>query len=173
MSDKLASIEKQVAAIIEQGAPPLARWHPALSGDIDILIDREGHWFHEGRVIKRPGLVRLFASILRREDDGDYYLVTPVEKWRLRVALHPLVVTDFETMPGGTGLELVLNTSATVKLEHSGQWFREPKAESAAAVRLEYGRSALFSRPAWYRLVAAASVDADGESLEIAGLSLS
>ncbi len=62
-----------------------SHWDPPLCGDIDIRIARDGIWWHEGREIRRPELVRLFASVLRREADGDHYLVTPVEKWRIAV----------------------------------------------------------------------------------------
>ena len=69
--------------------PPVHLWNPPLSGDIDIVIDREGRWFHEGDEIKRASLVKLFASILTCEGD-EYFLVTPVEKWRIKVDVAPL-----------------------------------------------------------------------------------
>ena len=50
-----------------------------------MTIETDGRWVHEGRTIRRESLVKLFAGILRREDDGEYYLVTPVEKWRIQV----------------------------------------------------------------------------------------
>ena len=84
------------------GQPPLHLWHPDLSGDIDIVIQRDGSWFHEGDPIRRHALVKLFASILRREEDGAYYLVTPVEKWRVRVEGLPLQVVDFDCEGEGT-----------------------------------------------------------------------
>lgn len=74
-----------------QKLPPIDRWNPALSGDMDMRIARDGTWYHEGQPIERQNLVRLFSTILRREEDGDYYLVTPVEKWRISVDDAPLV----------------------------------------------------------------------------------
>lgn len=65
--------------------PPVERWNPPLSGVMDLRIARDGLWHHQGRPIEREALVRLFASILRRDVDGQYYLVTPVEKWRIQV----------------------------------------------------------------------------------------
>ena len=53
--------------------PPLARWHPPLSGELDMRIARDGAWYHEGTPIQRQNLARLFSTILRREDDGCYY----------------------------------------------------------------------------------------------------
>ena len=60
----------------QESQPPIHLWHPELSGDIDIIIRANGDWYHEGGLIKRQQLVKLFASILRRESDGEYYLVT-------------------------------------------------------------------------------------------------
>lgn len=82
--DQLA---KQVSA---ERPPPVERWNPPLSGDIDLRIARDGTWYHEGTAFQRESLARLFASILRRDEDGQYYLVTPVEKWRIQVDDAPL-----------------------------------------------------------------------------------
>lgn len=80
----------------QAGRPPIEKWQPALSGEIDIQILADGRWVHEGGEIKRHELVKLFASILRCEADGHYYLVTPVEKWRLQVEDLPLLIVDME-----------------------------------------------------------------------------
>lgn len=71
--------------------PPVDKWHPELSGDIDIFIDKNGQWYHEGDPILREKLMRLFSTILKREGD-EYFLVTPVEKWRIKVEDQPFVV---------------------------------------------------------------------------------
>ena len=68
-----------------RGTPPVERWEPESCGDIDIVIRRDGSWLHEGSPIARPALVRLFSSVLRRDADGETYLVTPVEKLRITV----------------------------------------------------------------------------------------
>ena len=68
-----------------------------------MAIAADGTWFHEGVPIKRAELWQLFAGILRREDDGEYYLVTPVEKCRVSVALHPLIITDIVLARVGQG----------------------------------------------------------------------
>jgi hypothetical protein len=64
--------------------PPVGSWSPHVSGQIDIHIDYQGRWFHEGGHFDRQDLARMFASILRKEDDH-YYLVTPTEKLKIRV----------------------------------------------------------------------------------------
>lgn len=138
--------------------PPLHLWHPDVSGDIDIVIRRDGSWVHEGRPIERESLLRLFASILRREDDDEYYLVTPVEKWRLRVECLPLLVVNFESEGeegGEQKLRVLLNTGREYLIDREHPLFL-PKLEGVediAAVRLDNGLAALFSRSAWYRLV--------------------
>ena len=93
MANPLEGIEKQVRRR-NFDSPPLPLWHPPLSGDIAIRIAADGSWYHEGTLIQRKSLVRVFASILRREEDGEYYLVTPGAKWRIEVELHPLIDTD-------------------------------------------------------------------------------
>jgi hypothetical protein len=155
MTDTLAAIEQQARKGRNFDQPPLHLWHPPLSGDIDIRIAADGSWYHEGRPIVRASLVRLFASLLRREADGDYYLVTPAEKWRIRVELHPLIVTEIDAAEEGGQLVLKarLNTGRQVVIDTVHPLFLEPAVGEIAAVKLEHGVSALLSRAAWYRLV--------------------
>lgn len=155
MSNELDSIEKQVSGGRNYDAPPLHLWHPDLSGDIDIQITADGSWYHEGAKISRQAIVRLFASILRREDDGEYYLVTPGEKWRITVDVHPLLVSDVSWGEGdkaGT-VQATLNTGKTFDIDPAHPLFLEPAMDNVAALKLPHGLAALFSRNAWYRLV--------------------
>lgn len=155
MDDKLESLEKQVEQRRNFESPPLHLWHPPLSGDIPIIIKADGSWYHDGGRINRESLVRVFASILRREEDGDYYLVTPGEKWRIQVELHPLLVTDVDKVEegGSTVLEATLNTGKRLTIDSNHPLFLEPDVGDIAGLRLDHGLTALFSRPAWYRLV--------------------
>jgi hypothetical protein len=102
--------------------------------------------------------MRLFASILRREEDGEYYLVTPAEKWRIAVELHPLLVTDVENTVecGEPVLLATLNTGKSVTIDTDHPLFLEPLVGDIAVLQLDHGLTALFSRAAWYRLVAMA-----------------
>ena len=79
-----------VSAVQERGLPPVEKWNPPLSGDLDMRIARDGTWFYLGSPITRPGMVKLFSSILKREGDA-FFLVTPVEKWRISVEDAPFV----------------------------------------------------------------------------------
>lgn len=135
--------------------PPLDRWHPEHCGDIGMEIRADGSWWHDGSQIRRSELVQLFASILRLEEDGEYYLVTPVEKVVVKVALHPLRVTDAEPLAGHSPevLILTLNTGGQIPLDNRHTLTPEPLAADAAYVTLDNGLTALFTRAAWYRLV--------------------
>ena len=62
--------------------PPVKQWTTQLCGDIDIVINRQGTWLHEGVEIKRPSLVKFFSSLLLKVET-DYFLITPEEKWRI------------------------------------------------------------------------------------------
>ncbi|MFT7288594.1 MAG: hypothetical protein ACI87W_002716 [Halieaceae bacterium] len=150
----------------------LASWTPRLNGDIEIQILSDGSWQHDGEPIRREGLVRLFASLLRREEDGDYYLVTPVEKWRIRVERHPLSVIDIQeqraTEPSASGdvgsavattnWYALLNTGGRCLLGGANRL--TPAGESGEPyLDLPNGLSAQLTRAAWYRLIESASTD--------------
>lgn len=148
-------IDGDIDSVTGQVMPPIERWNPPFCGDIDLEIRADGSWWHEGSAIKRRELVRLFASIMYRDEEGSYYLVTPVEKVRIRVALHPLMVVDAEPVLGSSPetLMLTLNTGGHIPLDARHPLATEPRAADAAYVQLSRGLTALFSRPAWYRLV--------------------
>jgi hypothetical protein len=74
----LAEIQAELAR--GRSLPPVEKWNPAHCGRIDMRIARDGAWYYMGTPIARPAMVRLFSTILRREPDGEYVLVTPVEK---------------------------------------------------------------------------------------------
>lgn len=80
-SDALSRLAQAAAG---RGLPPVHLWNPDHCGDIDVVIGADGVWRHEGSPIRRPELVRLFSTVLRKDGD-DYCLVTPVEKLTLKV----------------------------------------------------------------------------------------
>lgn len=153
----MPSLDSIEQALHEQPRkPPIEKWHPPLSGDIDIHIDTRGDWYHEGTQIKRQPLVNLFASILRREDDGNYYLVTPVEKWRIRVDDTPLLAVDMEVIESEERQKVIfrLNTDELVALNDK----RSLRIENADAqprpiLELDNGLSARLTTALFYRLI--------------------
>ena len=167
------TLERLQTLLRDQPAkPPIERWEPPLSGDMDMEIRSDGEWYHEGGRIVRRELVRLFASILRREGDGAYYLVTPVEKWRIRVEDAPLVAVDFECAGEGERRELAfrLNTGEWVPLDasHRLDVTEAEDGEPRPYLSLERGLHALVARAAYYRLVdlAIAAGPVPGEGAE-------
>lgn len=106
-AEKLAA---QVPRAGGRSLPPVHLWNPPYQGKIDIRIARDGTWFHEGGEIRRPGLVRLFASILRR-DGEEYVLVTPVERVGITVDDAPFVAQDVEITGTGRDLALTFHTN--------------------------------------------------------------
>ena len=97
---KIDDIIKQIQnaegkASANRPLPPVDQWHPPFSGDLDMRITRSGAWFYLGSEIKRPALVKLFSSILLYEG-GEYYLVTPVEKYRIQVDDVPFIIVASE-----------------------------------------------------------------------------
>ena len=78
----------------DKGPPPVERWNPPFCGDIDMEIRPDGTWFYMGSPIGRQPLVRLFSTVLRKDEDGRTYLVTPVEKLGIRVVDAPFVAVE-------------------------------------------------------------------------------
>jgi hypothetical protein len=94
----LAELQKQLAS--QQGKlPPVDKWDPKFCGDIDLEIKHDGSWHYMGTPIGRQALVKLFASVIKREGD-DYFLVTPVEKVGIRVADSPFIITQWQQQDG-------------------------------------------------------------------------
>lgn len=93
------------------GLPPVQLWNPPYSGDLDMRIARDGTWYHEGGVIRRPAMVKLFSSILKLEY-GKFFLVTPVEKVGISVEDAPFVAVDCD--PTGEGAAQLLSFTTHV-----------------------------------------------------------
>jgi hypothetical protein len=162
------SLLGELESIGEMELPPLHRWHPPLSGDIDITIGRDGRWSHEGTVITRQRLVRLFSSILRREDDGCYYLVTPAEKWRVQVEDAPFhcVLVDNDGQGEEQVLTFTTNVADKVVLDAEHPLRFEISAETqqpSPYLLVRHGLEALLARSVYYHvmeLAVAEEVDA-------------
>jgi len=153
IEDFLYRMEDFAATGLRDRAMALACWEPPLSGAMDIRIDSAGIWHHDGRPIRRQSLVRLLASVLRREDDGAYYLVTPAEKWRIDVDELPLLVVDCTLMPGtAPTFQLNLGYPVTATAQPPLRRHRLRDGEEIPSLPLPNGLAALFARAAWYRL---------------------
>ncbi|HMN38985.1 MAG TPA: DUF1285 domain-containing protein [Hyphomicrobium sp.] len=107
-----AGLEALVAAAGASGATrPVETWNPPYCGDIGIAIKEDGTWMFKGSAIGRPALVKLFASILRKDEDGRTYLVTPVEKVDCEVADAPFLAVEMAVTGEGRGQALTFRTN--------------------------------------------------------------
>ncbi|GAM96559.1 proteophosphoglycan precursor [alpha proteobacterium U9-1i] len=95
----------------DRGPPPVDKWNPTYCGEAGFEILRDGTWKHEGARITRESLVRLFASILRKDEDGQTYLVTPVEKIRVDVADAHFLAVRVDKHGWGRDQTLVFTTN--------------------------------------------------------------
>lgn len=139
------------------GLPPVHSWNPPFCGDINMEIKRNGQWFYMGTPIGRPALVKLFSSILRHDDDGDYYLVTPVEKVRIRVEDAPFLAVLVEKHEAD-GLQYLKFTTQTGDVviagpEHPIRIVFKDDQEPAPYVHVRDRLDALISRSVYYQLV--------------------
>jgi hypothetical protein len=132
--------------------PPVHLWNPTYVGEIDIVIRKDGSWVHEGGVIGREALVRLFSTILRKDPDGTY-LVTPVEKLRVTVEDAPFVAVRVDR--DGPALRFVTNVGDEVEAgpEHPIRVDLGAGGEPRPYVHVRAGLEALLSRPVFYELV--------------------
>ena len=93
-----------------KGPPPVERWNPPFCGDLDMRIAGDGTWFYLKTPIGRPALVKLFASVLKREGDS-YFLVTPVEKCGITVDDAPVLAIELKIEDGAAGRVLHFRTN--------------------------------------------------------------
>lgn len=138
--------------------PPVERWNPPLSGDIDIRIARDGTWYHQGVAFQREALVQLFASILRRDQDGHYYLVTPVEKWRIQVDDAPFIAVRLDASGVGSDQSLCFSTNVGDTIIASAEHpliveYQTPGGEPAPYIHIRGGLRALLLRSVFIELV--------------------
>ena len=158
------------------GLPPVHLWDTCLCGDIDIVIDREGRWIHEGGEIKRAAMVKLFSSLLRREAD-DYFLITPEEKWRIKVAIAPFFIISAQRQKRSTdqAISLTARTGEVIVIGENNPLWIEPQQgrvalSSVPLVSVRNGMSGLISRDVFYQLVSWGAVNPSTHCLEIESL---
>ncbi len=141
--------------------PPIESWTPELSGSMDMVIKKDGGWWHEGGLIKRDKLTRLFSSILKKEE-GDYFLVTPIEKWQIQVDDMPFMVQLAETtqkscpvitLMTNVGDVVELNDDNTLQLDEVGLPF----------IEVRNGLMARLHRNVYYQLADNAIENAQGQ----------
>lgn len=154
-----------------RGAAPVEQWNPPFCGDLDMEIRADGTWFYMGTPIGRAPLVRLFSTVLRKDEDGKTYLVTPVEKVGIRVADAPFIAVEMNVATRDAMLVLTFRTNVgdvvevgtdhPLRFEISGE-NNELKPYVLVRGRLE----ALVSRAVMYDLVELGEVvEIDGKDM--------
>ena len=139
------------------GRPPVHLWNPPDCGQISIEIRRDGSWWHDGTPIRRKRLVNLFASILRREGER-YYLVTPVEKFQIRVEDAPFIAVEMRAHGSGRDQELAFRTEQNdfviADSAHPIRVVTDPETgEPSPYVMVRDRLEARINRPVFYDLV--------------------
>ncbi|MCJ7420565.1 DUF1285 domain-containing protein [Sphingomicrobium astaxanthinifaciens] len=151
-----SSLAALAARLEETGSPPpVEQWDPPHCGDSEMVITADGTWLHQGRPITRPAMVRLFASVLRREDDGSYVLVTPVEKLAITVERTPFRAVAMKSEGEGKDRTLAfrLDTGETVIAGPDHPLRIEATPEGPSPRLLVRGRlEAEIARPVYYEL---------------------
>lgn len=149
------SLDEIARAAAGTRLPPVGSWNPTRCGHSDMRIAADGRWFHEGVQIRRPELVRLFSTILRREGDGRYVLVTPAEKLDIDVEDAPLVAVAVKSEGKGRGRRLGfrLNVGDLVVAGPGHPIVIEDRGRGAHPyLGLRDGIDALIARPVFYEL---------------------
>jgi uncharacterized protein len=165
--DAIAGAAKRAG---DQGLPPVHLWNPPFCGDLDMRIASDGTWFYLKTPIGRPALVKLFASVLKREGDR-YYLVTPVEKCGIVVDDAPFMAVELKVEHGERGQVLTFRTNVedwvACGADHALRF--EPEAETGGLKPYLHVRRDLWAkvtRALFYDLVELGEErDIDGERM--------
>ena len=144
----LAEVAEQVAL---RKLPPVASWDPPEAGDSQMRIAADGDWYHDGGKINRPAMVRAFASLLRREVDGRYWLVTPHYKQSIEVEDAAFIAVDLKAEDNA--LTFRLNTDELVIAGPGNPLRAEGDPDSPAIyLAVRHGCEARLDRSTWLQL---------------------
>lgn len=157
-------IEKSVTKYIKGSKPaPVDLWDPPFCGDLAIHIDKNARWFYQKSEIKRDRLIKLFANILKKENDK-YFLVTPVEKVGITVEDAPFLAINLNIVQKGKikTIQFTTNVGDKTFLERSDQfhiYFKKFTDEPQPYVTIRSNLLAKIDRKTFYRLVDLCSED--------------
>ena len=147
-SDLLQSVNS-----IEEKYPPVHLWNPDLCEGVEMKIDREGNWFYQGSIIGRDKLKILFSRILKFEN-GNYYLVTPVEKVPVKVDLAPYMIVDYEVDSEHQKIILKTNLDLSIPLDKDHKLeLKTIGDERIPFVHIRSNIEGFISRSVYYSLI--------------------
>jgi hypothetical protein len=155
----LAELAAEIGSTEQRGLPPVHLWNPPFCGDLDMRIAADGTWFYMGTPIGRKRLVKLFSSVLRHDEDGKYYLVTPVEKIGITVDDAPFLAVQMAVDGSGGDQSISFRTNVDdlvqVGAGHPLRFEIEQGTGGLKPYVLVRGRlEALVNRAVFYDLVA-------------------
>lgn len=166
----LSGLEALVARAggTKKGLPPVEKWNPEFCGDLDMEIRGDGTWFYMGTPIGRHSLVKLFSTVLRKDEDGKTYLVTPVERIGIRVEDAHFIAVEMNAaqIEGEQVITLRTNVDDIVEVgpENPMRFVTVEENDGVKPYVLVRGRlEALLARPVMYELIA------HGEEIEVNG----
>lgn len=141
-----------------EGALPVEKWEPENCGKMDMVIRKDGSWWHEGAPIRRQALVKLFSRVLRKDVNGKTYLVTPVEKIEIEVecAHFQAISLDLLHKNGVQYLFFTTNVGDIVRLDEQHELIvltDKNTQEPTPLINVRGRLQALLSRPVFYELV--------------------
>ncbi|AOR76099.1 DUF1285 domain-containing protein [Novosphingobium resinovorum] len=145
------SLDEVARLVAARKLPPVDQWSPAETGDSEMRIAADGRWFHQGGEIRRPAMVRAFASLLTCDADGQHWLVTPVQKLSIEVEDAAFIAIDVKR-EGGT-LAFRLNTDDLVIAGPDHPITAEGDTETPALyVAVRHGTRARLNRSTYAQL---------------------
>ena len=164
ISAPLAGISEAGRSKGPDGTPPVHLWNPPFCGDIDMKIAADGTWYYMNSPIGRAELVKLFASVLRHDEDGRYYLVTPVEKCAIKVEDAPFLAVRLQIQGSRQNqiirFETNVDDTVTADKDHPLRFEKEAATDGLKPYVLVRARlEALVTRALFYDLVEAGSVE--------------
>jgi hypothetical protein len=139
----------------ERRLPPVDQWNPERCGHSGMRIARDGTWYHEGDPIRRPAMVRLFSTVLRREPDGSHVLVTPVEKLDIEVESTAFRALEMSSEGDGRDRRIAFRLdSGDIVILGAEHPLTVLETEHGPSPRLlvRHGLEAELARPVYYEL---------------------
>ena len=155
-ADALGRLSAALGDAGRRGPAPVERWNPPYCGEIDMRIEADGTWFYMGTPIGRPALVKLFASVLRRDPDR-FVLVTPVERVGIAVADAPFAAVEMAVTGDGAGRSIAFRTNVddlvSVGSEHPLRFDADPEGGVKPYLLVRGGLWARVTRALTYDLI--------------------
>jgi hypothetical protein len=158
-----SSIFETVSKLDPESFPPVHLWDPPICKNVDMKIDREGRWYFMDSPIGRERMVKLFSRVLRLDEDGNYYLVTPIEKILLKVEDKPFLIIDYRIEHPGKNQKIFFTTNTleefVVGKKHPLRVFVNKSSEEPSPyVLVRSNLEGLLSRNVFYKLIDLATI---------------